>query len=111
MNLLNLDTSELTLHRYPSTNDPNLQAWDAADEYLLRELTTEQLQNAASQGPILILNDSFGALTCGLAHYQPIAISDVLQRASGIQLLWITLTTIGLFTLMAWIWRAPASKS
>ena len=50
MNLLNLETSELTLHRYPSTNDPNLQAWDAADEYLLRELTTEQLQNAASQG-------------------------------------------------------------
>ena len=44
MNLLNLETSELTLHRYPSTNDPNLQAWDAADEYLLSELTAEQLQ-------------------------------------------------------------------
>ena len=90
MNLLNLETSELTLHRYPSTNDPNLQAWDAADEYLLRELTTEQLQNAASQGPILILNDSFGALTCGLAHYQPIAFSDSLLSQEAIRRNWQT---------------------
>lgn len=90
MNQLTLDTSELTLHRYPSTNDPNLQAWDAADEYLLRELTTEQLQNAASQGPILILNDSFGALTCGLAAYQPIAISDSLLSQEATRRNWQT---------------------
>ena len=90
MNLLNLETSELTLHRYPATNDPNLQAWDAADEYLLRELTAEQLQNAASQGPILILNDSFGALTCGLAHYQPIAISDSLLSQEATRRNWQT---------------------
>ncbi len=74
MNLLTLETRSLTLHRYPSTLDQNLQAWDAADEYLLRELTKEQL--AGLSGPILILNDSFGALACGLADYQPIAISD-----------------------------------
>ncbi len=74
MNLLTLETRSLTLHRYPLATDQNLQAWDAADEYLLRELTEEQL--AGLQGPILILNDSFGALTCGLAAYQPIAISD-----------------------------------
>ena len=90
MNLLNLETSELTLHRYPATNDPNLQAWDAADEYLLRELTAEQLQTAANQGPILILNDSFGALTCGLAHYQPIAISDSLLSQEAIRRNWQT---------------------
>ena len=90
MNLLNLETSELTLHRYPATNDPNLQAWDAADEYLLRELTAEQLQNAASQGPILILNDSFGALTCALAHYQPIAISDSLLSQEATRRNWQT---------------------
>ena len=74
MNLLTLETRSLTLHRYPSTLDQNLQAWDAADEYLLRELTKEQL--AGLSGPILILNDSFGALACGLADYQPVAISD-----------------------------------
>lgn len=76
MTLLTLETRSLTLHRYPSTTDPNLQAWDAADEYLLRELTAEQLKAATEQGPILILNDSFGALACGLADYQPVAISD-----------------------------------
>lgn len=76
MTLLTLETRSLTLHRYPSTTDPNLQAWDAADEYLLRELTAEQLQTFAAQGPILILNDSFGALACGLADYQPVVVSD-----------------------------------
>ncbi|ACQ92427.1 rRNA (guanine-N(2)-)-methyltransferase [Tolumonas auensis DSM 9187] len=90
MNLLNLDTSELTLHRYPSTNDPNLQAWDAADEYLLSELTAEQLQTAAAQGAILILNDSFGALACGLANYQPISICDSLLSQEATRRNWQT---------------------
>jgi len=90
MNQLNTDACSLTLHRYPSSNDPNLQAWDAADEYLLRELTAEQLQTAAAQGPILILNDSFGALACGLARYEPISISDSFLSQEAIRRNWQT---------------------
>lgn len=63
----------LELERYPPDHDPSLQAWDAADEYLIRELETSGLP---SQGPILIFNDGFGALTCWLHARAPICVSD-----------------------------------
>ncbi|UYU32433.1 23S rRNA (guanine(1835)-N(2))-methyltransferase RlmG [Siccibacter colletis] len=60
----------LTLKRFPETDDVNpLQAWEAADEYLLQQLDEPV-------GPILILNDAFGALSCVLAAHQPYSISD-----------------------------------
>ncbi|MGP0780773.1 23S rRNA (guanine(1835)-N(2))-methyltransferase, partial [Escherichia coli] len=50
----------LTLQRFPATDDVNpLQAWEAADEYLL-----QQLDDTEIRGPVLILNDAFGALSC-----------------------------------------------
>ena len=49
----------LTLQRFPATDDVNpLQAWEAADEYLL-----QQLDDTEIRGPVLILNDAFGALS------------------------------------------------
>ena len=46
----------LTLQRFPATDDVNpLQAWEAADEYLL-----QQLDDTEIRGPVLILNDAFG---------------------------------------------------
>ncbi|KZN46828.1 hypothetical protein N474_03805 [Pseudoalteromonas luteoviolacea CPMOR-2] len=49
------------LHRFPlEQKNRSLQAWDAADEYLLDHITSEY-PNAQS---VLILNDSFGALCC-----------------------------------------------
>lgn len=62
----------LPLQRYPQDSDPTLQAWDAADEYLLNELATSDL----ADGPLLIFNDSFGALGCALHGRQPVSISD-----------------------------------
>lgn len=55
----------LTLQRYPSNQESNLQAWDAADEHLLKQLSEE------SHPPVrtAILNDSFGTLTCGLKSF------------------------------------------
>lgn len=55
----------LELDRYPMDSHPSLQAFDAADEYLLNELATI---NPAKNSKILILNDSFGSLACSLAN-------------------------------------------
>lgn len=60
----------LTLDRYPLRKNETLRAWDAADQYLLSEVAAEL------SGRVLILNDSFGALSCALAGHQPIMLTD-----------------------------------
>ena len=56
----------LNLKRFPETDDVNpLQAWEAADEYLL-----QQLDDTEIRGPVLILNDAFGALGCAWRRTQ-----------------------------------------
>ncbi|WP_410013399.1 23S rRNA (guanine(1835)-N(2))-methyltransferase RlmG [Sodalis sp. C49] len=63
----------LELDRYPpGAADDNLQAWDAADEYLLAHIATL----GAVAGPTLILNDSFGALACALRALSPYSSGD-----------------------------------
>ncbi|WP_339664846.1 methyltransferase [uncultured Pseudomonas sp.] len=61
----------LSLTRYPPTQNPTLQAFDAADHYLL-----SQLQAQPEPGPLLIINDQFGALACALAAQQPCSWGD-----------------------------------
>lgn len=61
----------LTLTRYPPTRNPTLQAFDAADQYLLNQLHTQ-----AATGPLLIINDQFGALACALAARSPSSWGD-----------------------------------
>ena len=64
----------LTLKR-PGTGDPTLRAWDAADELLL-----EEAQNAAARGGadprVLIVDDQYGALSCGLSDLSPTVVAD-----------------------------------
>lgn len=51
------------LNRHPLRQRESLQAWDAADEYLLHTVAGEELStSAAAQGRILVVNDQFGAL-------------------------------------------------
>lgn len=66
---------ELLLHRYPRYTQHNLQAWEAADEYLINELHNDAI---AADGPVLILNDSFGALTLALHQFRPYSLTDSL---------------------------------
>ncbi|MGL5006702.1 MAG: 23S rRNA (guanine(1835)-N(2))-methyltransferase RlmG [Plesiomonas sp.] len=61
----------LNLVRYPEENTSELQAWEAADEYLLQELVEHQIN-----GPVIIFNDNFGALTCALHAHKPVSVSD-----------------------------------
>ncbi|SUB82749.1 Ribosomal RNA large subunit methyltransferase G [Pragia fontium] len=65
--------SHLMLSRYPEFDTvTSLQAWDAADEYLINTVDKQKL----AQGPVLILNDTFGALACALHEHQPISYGD-----------------------------------
>lgn len=62
----------LNLKRFPETDDVNpLQAWEAADEYLLQQLDETEIS-----GPVLIFNDAFGALACALVEHKPFSIGD-----------------------------------
>ncbi|WP_107853112.1 methyltransferase [Oceanimonas marisflavi] len=64
---------ELELHRYPRQARHGLQAWEAADEYIMNELATLDWDRRA---PLVILNDGFGALTLGLHQHQPYTVTD-----------------------------------
>ncbi|WP_039056864.1 23S rRNA (guanine(1835)-N(2))-methyltransferase RlmG [Enterobacter sp. Bisph1] len=59
-----------TLDRFPvGVEEAALQAWDAADEYLLQQVNEVD-------GPVLVFNDSFGALACALAQHHPVCVND-----------------------------------
>jgi 16S rRNA (guanine1207-N2)-methyltransferase len=66
MPLLTTPFAELDLIRQPEQSDEPLQAFDAADEYLLNHVSEQGL---TLQTRVLILNDSFGALAASLAPH------------------------------------------
>lgn len=73
MSQLDLGTQQLELERYPQQEESTqLQAWEAADEYLL-----QQLENVDIGGrPVLIFNDNFGTTACALHAHRPYSVSD-----------------------------------
>ena len=74
--------NQLNLSRYPETGDASLRAWNAADEYLFECLREH---NFHKTDKILIINDQFGALTCGLINYDPYYWTDSLLSRTAIQ--------------------------
>ncbi|MGF1760415.1 methyltransferase [Photobacterium sagamiensis] len=62
---LTLYERTLNLTRFPVRKIETLQAWDAADEYLINHAHGMELD---PQRPILIFNDSFGALSCWFSN-------------------------------------------
>lgn len=77
--------STLHLERYPVKHQhKSLQAWDAADEYLIEHIDTNTSPEQRQQ--MLILNDDFGALSCYFAAHQPVMISDswVAQKSTRV---------------------------
>lgn len=67
------DGRDLTVARWPADGKDRLQAWDAADEYLLRHLR-EQRPRAGSR--LLLIDDAWGALGTALAAWHPVAWGD-----------------------------------
>jgi 23S rRNA (guanine1835-N2)-methyltransferase len=73
MSQLDLGTQQLELERYPQQEESTqLQAWEAADEYLLQQLENVEI----GERPVLIFNDNFGTLACALHGVKPYSISD-----------------------------------
>ncbi|EPG0368042.1 TPA: methyltransferase [Photobacterium damselae] len=78
---LSLHDRTLLLGRYPARKNETLQAWDAADEYLINHTQDLILD---PERPILILNDSFGALSCWFADKAPvISMTDSFVAKQG----------------------------
>ncbi|GAA4500780.1 methyltransferase [Pseudaeromonas paramecii] len=84
MSLMELAGQPWRLERYPPGGDPSLQAWEAADEYLMQALAEAPLP----AGPLLIFNDGFGALSCWLHAHSPISISDSYLAQQACQQNW-----------------------
>ncbi len=73
---------QLQLLRYPERQNETLQAWDAGDEYLIEHV--EKL-NLPANSHLVIINDSFGALSCWFSErYQVSMMSDsyIAQQAT-----------------------------
>ena len=76
--------AQLDLIRQPDQPNEPLQAFDAADEYLLNHL---QGHGLASTARVLVLNDSFGALAASLAgHAQVTSSGDSHLGHLGLQI-------------------------
>ena len=75
--------AQLDLIRQPEQQDEPLQAFDAADEYLLNHVAEAGL---TLQSRVLVLNDSFGALAASLAqHATVISSTDSYLAAQGLE--------------------------
>ena len=72
MPILDTPFARLDLIRQPEQPNEPLQAFDAADEYLLTHLREQGL---GADERVLILNDGFGALACSLAAHARVTSS------------------------------------
>lgn len=83
MPLLNSPFAQLDLIRQPDQPNEPLQAFDAADEYLLSHVAEQGL---SLDTRVLVLNDSFGALAASLAqHATVISSSDSFLAVQGLE--------------------------
>ena len=75
--------AQLDLIRQPEQQDEPLQAFDAADEYLLNHVAETGL---TLQSRVLVLNDSFGALAASLArHANVVSSTDSYLAMQGLE--------------------------
>lgn len=78
------------LERFPSVSSKSpLQAWDAADQYLLEHLAhCQQQQDLNPADNILLLNDQFGGLALPLHPWAPVSLNDSYLNEQGCRLNW-----------------------
>jgi len=69
------------IKRYPIRKNETLQGWDSADELILQHM--KQLELTGKR--ILILNDQFGALSCGLDGFDTTTYTDSYVSMMGIR--------------------------
>ena len=81
--LLHVPQGDFELHRFPYNKKEKLRAWDAADEYLLNHFN----ENHKAENPqhILVINDSFGALSVSLSVNNNVTLwSDSFLAEQGV---------------------------
>jgi len=73
------------LDRFPAGQvNRSLQAWDAADEYIINYINDHEL--LTDNKKILVVNDSFGAISCNLSQHKVYCINDSYTSQMGIKL-------------------------
>ncbi|WDE04453.1 methyltransferase [Thalassomonas viridans] len=79
-----INDRNLHLDRYPLAQvNRSLQAWDAADEYLVNHVSQHQLIKPETK--VLIFNDLFGALTVNFTENQVYTVNDSFLSICGIR--------------------------
>ncbi|MBK5991526.1 methyltransferase [Streptomyces sp. MBT58] len=76
MNRLTTSQGAFELARFPEHPSDPFRAWDAADEYLLRQLTDPETGPVDLAGTVAVVGDRWGALATALAAHRPVQISD-----------------------------------
>ncbi|WP_248964497.1 methyltransferase [Sphaerisporangium perillae] len=76
MNRLTTSRGEFDLTRFPEDPRDPLRAWDAADEYLLRDLDGIDGGPTDLSGTVVVLGDRWGALVTAIADHHPVQITD-----------------------------------
>ncbi|MFI1224891.1 MULTISPECIES: methyltransferase [unclassified Streptomyces] len=76
MNRLTTSQGTFELARFPEHPRDPFRAWDAADEYLLRQLTDPETGPVDLSGTVAVVGDRWGALATALAAHRPVQISD-----------------------------------
>jgi len=85
--ILTIAEDTLILHRHPRNKNETLQAWDSADEYLINYFNENQLEKQLNDdGQLLLINDSFGALSCYFKRFNRTVISDSYLSLNSIKL-------------------------
>lgn len=80
--LMKLYHESMKIKRYPLQTNDTLRGWDSADELLLTHVRSLELEDKK----ILILNDSFGALSVGLRDFDCVTYTDSFVSAKAIAL-------------------------
>ncbi|MEU0058901.1 methyltransferase [Streptomyces sp. NPDC006334] len=83
---------ELTLARHPEDPRDRLRAWDAADAYLLRHLSE---QDVPADGTVVVLGDRWGALVTALAAHGPMGTTGTQAPAAAPRATQITDSWLG----------------
>lgn len=79
-----IQDTPISLERFPIAQvNRSLQAWDAADEYILNYLVKNKIINDKSN--VLVFNDSFGALSTNLTHCNSYYVNDSYLSQQGIK--------------------------
>ncbi|WP_406224861.1 methyltransferase [Streptomyces anulatus] len=76
MNRLTTSQGAFELARFPEHPRDPFRAWDAADDYLLRQLTDPETGPVDLSGTVAVVGDRWGALATALAAHRPVQISD-----------------------------------